>query len=86
MFFFLPFSCTRVCVCGCMADLHTITICMNIILIILHFIALTFRLNALACIIIMIMGLWPLIHEFEWKMLRLFFVVNFKLVGVCEHA
>lgn len=57
--YFLPFSCVRermrvyVCIA---ADLHTISICMIIILIILHFIALTFRLNALACIIIMVMG------------------------------
>lgn len=58
--YILPFSCTRACLGVCMADLHTITICMNIILIILHFIALTFRLNALACIIIMVMGFWPL--------------------------
>lgn len=66
--YFLPFSCTRACACVCVADLHTIIICMNIILIILHFIALTFRLNTLACIIIMVMGFEPLMHEFKRKM------------------
>lgn len=37
------------------ADLHIIAICMNITLIIFHFITPTFRLNAFACIIIMVM-------------------------------
>lgn len=89
MYIFLPFACARVCACIADLLLHTITICMNIILIILHFIALTFRLNALACIIIMVMGFQPLIHEFKRKCFG-FLIKNFELVSVfvcvCEHA